>query len=48
LLGGVGKDTEHDLIHKVQEGLESQENLSIACGDPRSRKTVAKHDELLQ
>jgi hypothetical protein len=44
LLGVVGKDTERDLIHKVQEGLESRGNLSTASGDPRSWKTIAKHD----
>jgi hypothetical protein len=44
LLGGVGKDVERDLIHKVQEGLESQKNLSTTSGDPRSRKTIAKYD----
>jgi hypothetical protein len=44
LLGGVGKDVGRDLIHKVQEGLESQGNLSTASGDPRSGKTIAKHD----
>jgi hypothetical protein len=44
LLDSVGKDVERDLIHKVQEGLESRENLSIASGDLRSEKTVAKHD----
>jgi hypothetical protein len=47
LLGGVGKDTGRDLIHKVQEGLESRGNLGTASGDPRSGKTVTKHDELL-
>jgi hypothetical protein len=47
LLGGVGKDAERDLIHKVQEGLEPRGNLSIASGDPRSGKIAAKHDELL-
>jgi hypothetical protein len=40
----VGKDTEHDLIHKVQEGLMSQGNLSTASRDLRSRKTIVKHD----
>jgi hypothetical protein len=40
----VGKDAEHDLIHKVQEGLEIRGNLSTASGDPRSGKTVANHD----
>jgi uncharacterized Fe-S cluster-containing radical SAM superfamily enzyme len=44
LLGGVGKDTARDLIHKVQEGFESRVNLSIASGDPRLGKTIAKHD----
>jgi hypothetical protein len=44
LLGGMEKDTRCDLIHKVQEGLESQGNLSTASGDPRFRRTVAKHD----
>jgi hypothetical protein len=44
LLSGVEKDAECDLIHKVQEGLESRENLSIASGDPSHGKTVAKHD----
>jgi hypothetical protein len=44
LLGDVGKDIGCDLILKLQEGLESRENLSTASGDPRSRKTVAKHD----
>jgi hypothetical protein len=44
----VGKDAECDLIHKVQEWLESRENLSTTSGDMRSGKTVAKHDELLQ
>jgi hypothetical protein len=48
LLRGVGKDAEHDLIHKVQEGLKSRGNHSTASGDPRSGKIVAKHDELLQ
>jgi hypothetical protein len=47
LLRGVGKDAECDLIHKVQEGLESRGNLSTASGDLRSGKTVTKHDELL-
>jgi hypothetical protein len=40
----VGKDIGRDLIHKVQEGLESRGNLSTASRDPRSGKTVAKHD----
>jgi hypothetical protein len=40
----VGKDAERDLIHKVQEELESRENLSTASGDPSHMKTVAKHD----
>jgi hypothetical protein len=44
LLSGVGKDAEHDPIHKVQEGLESQGNLITASEDPRSGKTIAKHD----
>jgi hypothetical protein len=44
LLGGVGKDAERDLIPKVQEALKIQENLSIASGDSRSGKTIAKHD----
>jgi hypothetical protein len=44
LLGGVEKDVERDLIHKVQKGLEIRGNLSIASGDPRSGKTIAKHD----
>jgi hypothetical protein len=44
LLDGVGKDAGRDLIHKVQEGLESRKNLSIASGDSRSGKTIAKHD----
>jgi hypothetical protein len=47
LLGGVGKDIGCDLIHKVQEGLESRGNLGTASGDLRSGKTVAMHDELL-
>jgi hypothetical protein len=38
------KDAGHDLIHKVQEGLESRGNLSTASGDPGLGKTVAKHD----
>jgi hypothetical protein len=42
----VRKDASRDLIHKVQEGLKSQGNLSTASGDPRSGKTVAKHDYL--
>jgi hypothetical protein len=44
LLGGVGKDAECDLIHKVQEGLKIQGNLSTARRDPRSGRTIAKHD----
>jgi hypothetical protein len=44
LLGGVRKDTEHDLIHKVHEGIEIQVNLCTASGDPRSGKSIAKHD----
>jgi hypothetical protein len=44
MLGGVGKDAECDLIHKVQEGIESRGNLSTASGDPSYGKTVAKHD----
>jgi hypothetical protein len=40
----MGKDAEHDLIHKVQEGLESRGNLSTRNGDPSHGKTVAKHD----
>jgi hypothetical protein len=44
LLSGVGKDTEHDLIHKVQERLESQRNHSTISRDPSHEKTVAKHD----
>jgi hypothetical protein len=40
----MGKDAGRDLIHKVQEGLESRGNLSAASEDPRSAKTVAKHD----
>jgi hypothetical protein len=44
LLGGVGKDAGHDLIHKVQEGLESQGNLSTASEDLSHGRTVAKHD----
>jgi hypothetical protein len=39
----VEKDAGRDLIHKVQEGLESQGNISTASGDPRSEKTIAKH-----
>jgi hypothetical protein len=39
-----GKGTEHDRIHKVQEGLESRGNLSTASGDPSYGKTIAKHD----
>jgi hypothetical protein len=44
MLGSVGKDTGRDLIHKMQEGFESQGNLSTANGDPRSGKIIAKHD----
>jgi hypothetical protein len=44
MLGGMEKDAERDLIHKMQEGLESRGNLSTASGDPRSGKTIAKHD----
>jgi hypothetical protein len=44
LLGGVGKDAERDLIHKVQEGLESRGNLSTASRDLRSGKIVANDD----
>jgi hypothetical protein len=44
LLGGVGKGVERDLIHRVQEGLKSQGNLSTVSKDPRSRKIIAKHD----
>jgi hypothetical protein len=44
LLGGVGKDTERDLIHKVQEGLKIRGNLSTTSMDPRLGKTVAKYD----
>jgi hypothetical protein len=44
MLGGVGKDVECDLIHKVQEGLKIRGNLSTISRDPRSGKTVAKHD----
>jgi hypothetical protein len=40
----VRKDTERDLINKVQEGLESRENLSTASIDLRPEKTIAKHD----
>jgi hypothetical protein len=47
LLDGVGKDIGRDLIHNVQDGLESRGNLSTTRGDPRSGKTIAKHDELL-
>jgi hypothetical protein len=38
----VGKDAGCDLIHKVQEGLESRGNLSTASGDPRLGKTIEK------
>jgi hypothetical protein len=34
----VGKDIERDLIHKVQEGFESQVNLSTASRDPSHKK----------
>jgi hypothetical protein len=44
LLCSVEKDTGCDLIHKVQEELESQGNVSIARGDSRIGKTIAKHD----
>jgi hypothetical protein len=44
LLDGVRKDTERDLINKVQEELEIRGNLYTASGDLRSRKSVAKHD----
>jgi hypothetical protein len=40
----VKKDIKRDLMHKVQEGLKSRENLSMASGDPSHEKTVAKHD----
>jgi hypothetical protein len=43
----VRKDTERDMIHKVQEGLESRGDLSTASGDLRLGKTVVKHDELV-
>jgi hypothetical protein len=43
LLSGVGKDVEHDLIHKVQEGLESLGNLSTASRDMSHGKVIAKH-----
>jgi hypothetical protein len=44
LLGGVEKDAGRDLIHKVQEGLESRGNLSTASGDQRLGKIIARHD----
>jgi hypothetical protein len=44
MLSGVGKDIERDLIHKVQEGLGSQGNLSTTSGDLWFGKTIAKHD----
>jgi hypothetical protein len=44
MLGGLRKDARRDLIHKVQEGLESRGNLSTASGDLWSVRTVAKHD----
>jgi hypothetical protein len=44
LLGGMGKDAKRDLIHKVQERLESQGNLSTVSGDPSHGKTIAKHN----
>jgi hypothetical protein len=44
LLCGVRKDAERDLIHKVQDGLESQEKLSTARGDLGHGKIIAKHD----
>jgi hypothetical protein len=39
LLSGVGKDAIRDLIHKVQEVLESRGNLSTTSGDPRYMRT---------
>jgi hypothetical protein len=44
MLSDVGKHAEHDLIHKVQEGLKIRGNLITASGDPMLGKTVAKHD----
>jgi hypothetical protein len=44
LLGGVGKDARHDIIHMVQEGIEPRGDLSIASGDPSHGRTIAMHD----
>jgi hypothetical protein len=44
LLDGVENDTGHDLNHKLQEGLESRGNKSTTSRDPRSGRTIAKHD----
>jgi hypothetical protein len=44
----VGKDVGRDLIHKVQEGLESHGNLSTTREDPRSGKNRAIFSLLLK